>query len=106
MNYVIVNYGLNQVYTVYKQAFIQTIKAVFSKNPNVKLENNIEIKFNSTNTNISMILSFFTIENKKDFTTIFNNLINSLKETINLLIGTEPENISLLYKGKIANKKN
>ncbi|MGZ9413845.1 MMB_0454 family protein [Mycoplasma sp. 480] len=104
MNYVIVNYGLNQIYTVYEQSFLQTVKSVFSKTDFVKLDGDVKIKFNNSNTNISIEAQFYIYENKHEFSDIINNLINSLRESIKLLIGIDAENISLFYKGKI-NKK-
>ncbi|MBN3534602.1 MMB_0454 family protein [Mycoplasma procyoni] len=101
MEYVIVNYGLNQVYSIHKNAFAQTIKAVFVKNRDVKLDGDIEVVINNTNTNVSVDLAFYVFETNQDFSDVVNNLLNSLKEAIKFLIGVEAENMTLQYKGKI-----
>ncbi|WP_033161337.1 MMB_0454 family protein [[Mycoplasma] collis] len=104
MNYIIVNYGLNESYLVHKQAFLQSVKLVFEKNKDVSLDSEINITFNNENSNIMIEAAYSILNSKQKFSEITDILLNSIKEVIKFLIGVEPDNICLQYNGVKKNK--
>ncbi|WGI36882.1 MMB_0454 family protein [Mesomycoplasma lagogenitalium] len=105
MDYVIVNYGLNQIYTVHKKTFEQTVEAIFSKSTNFKLGKNLKIIVNSTNTNVSIEFDFYSYQSQNEFSQRLTNLIEKIKDAVKLLIRVDVENISMNYLGKLNRKK-
>lgn len=95
MNFVVVNYSLNQEYLVYKKAFSSQVKKVLNKLDSFTIKH-LDVNINLKSTNLTLKLYINTKANFKYATTV-NKILSKTREAIKLLINTEPENIYLIF---------
>ncbi len=94
MNYITVNYSLNQTYSVHKDAFTQTIKKEIKKHKNIKVIEGPSVSISGIGQNLN-ISAKIDIKGSNDEVKEITNFTSSIENCVFDLINSKPSNIKI-----------
>lgn len=94
MNYILVHFSLNQVYSIEKSAIEQVVAKTFAKlNGNTKIKS-VEITFGNSPSDLIVDVKI-DLNAKADIKNTIEKQVSSIEEQIINLTGMRPKNISM-----------
>lgn len=98
MNYLTVNYGLNQSYSVNTTALEELINYCIKDIKGLKVDGKIKLTFTKDQQNVAISFNF-KIKQNKNIAEIVNNFANDLEKKFILLLGLKPTNLQMNFVG-------
>ncbi|WP_029512712.1 MMB_0454 family protein [Mycoplasmopsis iners] len=98
MNYVTVNYSVNQSYSITEDAFVQLVHNCISDVPYIKLANEPRIIFTKSHDNVGFVIDV-KIKKDKNFHTVINNFAKELENRFVALLDIKPESLKICFTG-------
>ncbi|MGY6172473.1 MMB_0454 family protein [Candidatus Mycoplasma pogonae] len=99
MEYVIVNYNLNNTYNIHRDVFTKVINNALEKHSEIILLKPVEIILVEKRTNIKIYVDFAI---KKNYTlaAVAETIKAIIQQEVKNIIGIDPKNIQLNYQGR------
>ncbi|MEA4115627.1 hypothetical protein VBM87_02430 [Mycoplasma sp. 744] len=98
MNYVTVNYSINQSYSIGEKTFIEIVNKSIENINYIKLISEPRIIFNKNKDNVGFVIDIKT-KKGKNINDIINSFIEELEKKIISLLGIKPESIKICFLG-------
>ncbi|UUM19161.1 MMB_0454 family protein [Mycoplasma sp. 1018B] len=98
MNYVTVNYSINQSYSIGEKTFIEIVNKSIENINYIKLISEPRIIFNKNKDNVGFVIDIKT-KKDKNINDIINSFIEELEKKIISLLGIKPESIKICFLG-------
>ncbi|WP_416737946.1 MMB_0454 family protein [Mycoplasmopsis meleagridis] len=98
MNYVTVNYSVNQSYSISKHTFVQLVNNCINDTSFIKLSSEPKIVLIKKKNNVGFIINI-EIKKGKNISTVINNFINELEMRFLSLLDLKPASIKICFNG-------
>lgn len=98
MNYININYNLNQKYIVHENAFQSIVQFAIKEIPHIRLFDEPRISFDQKTKNISIFIEI-KVKNNEKIEPIFKHLVSKINTEVKNLTDIKPQNIQIRFLG-------
>ncbi len=99
MEYVTINYSLNQTYNVHANIFANIIRKIEKDEDRIEIVEEPKIIISSSGQDVEFYINI-KIKNKTNISEVLKSFTKKLEEQVKNAINSKPKNIQLILKGR------